>query len=245
MLKTLITCLALAATTAAAETADEILADLDTRARTIHSQRAKATVRTQVNSPGYSYESTTKLTSEWELHDGKFLSRVESTTTTEFLTGEETTKTSSTSLVVNDGEFAWSEMAQGEMVTVTKMATQGFYVLPSKIMAPYEGSHEITVADDAEVDGTLCRVLEVRMKPVEGMPPQGQTTLYFGAEDGLLRKMLTIDGTGTQTSSTLLEEIETDIDIDDARFEYTPPKGVEVLDLTGAKPGEGIPGGGQ
>jgi hypothetical protein len=117
---------------------------------------------------------------------------------------------------------------------VSRNVQPGILSHPSRALAPYRTHFDITVLPDPiEVDGATCVVVELRLKPVEGMPPQGHIEMAFARDTGMLRRTLNFDADGKETGRTMITDVELGIEIDDARFAYTPPEDVVVDDLTG------------
>ena len=61
---------------------------------------------------------------------------------------------------------------------------------------------------------------------------QGKMLVWIGVKDGLLRKLVVIDWTGKETMSQVYKNVKLNIDIDDSLFEFIPPEGVKITDVT-------------
>ncbi len=85
---------------------------------------------------------------------------------------------------------------------------------------------EFDVADLGQVNGPLYWV---RMVPKS--EDVGFEDIRIGFEAGSLRVMELVDGLGQTTRITMTEGVENQ-PIADARFQFTPPEGVDVIDET-------------
>ena len=53
-----------------------------------------------------------------------------------------------------------------------------------------------------------------------------------GAEDGLLRKSVMFDADGKEMMSQTYDNIEVNVELPEEKFQFTPPEGVQVSDMT-------------
>lgn len=138
--------------------------------------------------------------------------------------------------IVGDGEFLWNEQEQMGQKMVTKM------VMPPEAKDPAiayknmvkEGT--ATLKETATVDGAACTVLEVQ--------GQGMTSvLYIANDSGMLMKMEGNGADGTKMTMTT-KDVKLDSALEGATFTYTPPEGVQVMDMTAmGSMGEAAPSG--
>ena len=56
--------------------------------------------------------------------------------------------------------------------------------------------------------------------------------LWIGADDGLVRKIVMFDGQGAEMISQSYKNVELNPKVLDKEFEFTPPEGVQVMDMT-------------
>ncbi len=59
-----------------------------------------------------------------------------------------------------------------------------------------------------------------------------KTEVWVGAEDGLLRKSVMFDADGKEMMSQAYENIEVNVEIPAEKFQFTPPEGIQVMDMT-------------
>jgi outer membrane lipoprotein-sorting protein len=56
--------------------------------------------------------------------------------------------------------------------------------------------------------------------------------LWVGVEDGLLRKATMYDAEGNEVISQSYDNIEVNVDVPEEKFQFVPPEGIQVLDMT-------------
>jgi len=77
---------------------------------------------------------------------------------------------------------------------------------------------------------------------LEGLPPAGmqamtglefgKTTVWIAVADGLLRKTQTLNKQGEAAMTATRTEVEVNVDLPDSLFTFTPPEGIQVMDMT-------------
>jgi len=128
--------------------------------------------------------------------------------------------------IISDGDKVWTYDVELEQVTVRslKEAVGG---TPAGLLAGgADIEEEFDVTDLGEVNGPLYWV---RMAPTSG--DVGFEDIRIGFEDGRLRVMELVDGLGQTTRITMTDGVE-NRPIEDARFQFTRPDGVDVIDET-------------
>ncbi len=53
-----------------------------------------------------------------------------------------------------------------------------------------------------------------------------------GAEDGVVRKMIMFNEEGKEMMSQSYTNIQLNIEVADSQFEFTPPEGIQTVDMT-------------
>ena len=87
------------------------------------------------------------------------------------------------------------------------------------------------VKDAEEVNGEMCAVLEM----TQGEGEQATiTTQWFSEKTGMMLKMEQKGGPMGGTMTMLVSEYKVNESVDASKFSYTPPAGVEVMDMTAA-----------
>ncbi len=139
-------------------------------------------------------------------------------------------------LTLSDGQFSYTiaEM-NGAIVSATKAIS-----LPSQsvladvhFFKTLRDSYTLRVMPDEKVDGHDVWVIEARpRKQAPGGP--AKTLHYLIKESGIRLRSTDHDASGARIQFTGLSDIKLDEPIDPKRFIFTVPKGVKVVDVTGA-----------
>jgi len=77
---------------------------------------------------------------------------------------------------------------------------------------------------DADLDGEACQMFEGKGAGVT-------TRVWASKADGMIRRVQDVDASGNTVSDTRVSNIEVNPSLDAARFAYTPPEGVQVMDM--------------
>lgn len=128
--------------------------------------------------------------------------------------------------IIADGEKVWIYDVELEQVTVRSLKAAVGSTPAGLLAGGAEINEEFEVKDLGEVNGPLHWV---RLMPKS--EDVGFEDIRIGFEDGRLRVMELIDGLGQTTRITMTEGVENE-SIPDARFDFTPPEGVDVIDET-------------
>ena len=149
-------------------------------------------------------------------------------------------------IFVSDGKIAWVYQPVMKMVTkvdLTKVSAEmknlpGGQQISGDISKPLRGLNEESIAfvrtekfggDEVYVFQGSPR--ETAMKQQVPFVPS-RLELWIGADDGLVRKMIVFSEEGKKIMSQSYTNIEKNIKVPDSKFEFTPPEGVQVMDMT-------------
>lgn len=125
-------------------------------------------------------------------------------------------------LLVADGTNVWSYDVDLEQVTVKPQA-EALGSTPASLLG---GSAE--VLDNFEVQGSFTDrgTVWVRLQPKNG--DTSFEMIELGFTDGVLTRMILTDDL-EQTTLVALHDVEVNETIDPARFEFSPPEGVDLV----------------
>lgn len=125
-------------------------------------------------------------------------------------------------LLVADGTNVWSYDVDLEQVTVKPQA-EALGSTPASLLG---GSAE--VLDNFEVQGSFTDrgTVWVRLQPKNG--DTSFEMIELGFTDGVLTRMILADDL-EQTTLVALHDVEVNETIDPARFEFSPPEGVDLV----------------
>ena len=145
-----------------------------------------------------------------------------------------------TTITVSDGNISYQYMPEMKMVQKVNLKEIGD--LPSAdgqnscdLSKPFNGVVKDTIkyAGEEELDGKKTSVLEGKPITSPGVEiPFQKFKLWIGIEDGVLRKMAGFNGDGKEVMSQELKNIELNPVFAEDTFRFTPPEGVQVLDMT-------------
>jgi len=131
---------------------------------------------------------------------------------------------------VFDGEFLWVDDTRHEGRRVTKSRPRPGQVQPlggRPLFAGVRALDKLELLPDATVDGRPVYVFK-------GTTGGGTINLreYVDKETGILVKLEREDTLAKSTYEVELTNLKVNVDFPDGHFTYTPPEGVEVVDLT-------------
>lgn len=229
--------LGLAVSAAADEKVDKAAKELDQQFAKIKSYTSKSkTVTDYEFGPGHTQKAEMVGTMEWLRKGDKALMHAVIKSNTVTTEGGQTTKTSTTITTVSDGEFLYMLNDDGGQKTVIKnRAMLASDSRPSALFAQIGGYYVITLQPDETVDGADCYVFEMKMKPMEGVPPSGRQLVAYGKDNGLSVRSEAFDANGKRILSSTTTDIKLNADINPDRFKFEIPEGAQVSDMTGAQ----------
>ena len=96
----------------------------------------------------------------------------------------------------------------------------------------WHAAYHLKLLADENVEGIPAWVIEAKPKSagVEALP--AKTLYHFSRADGIMIRRVQFDDQGKMTESTTFSNVRLNPELDEKRFEFTPPEGVEILDLT-------------
>jgi outer membrane lipoprotein-sorting protein len=212
--------------TAMAETPEELIGRLEQKEAELKTWEFKATM--SMTSPYVSMEQTmTQIGERVDATHAK--TRMESSGTMTMTGAPEPMKSSST--LVSDGEFVWAEMNGMGQLQVTKQKADNSES-PVAALKAQLATNAAVVKDAEEVNGEMCAVLQM----TQGEGEQATvTTQWFSEKTGMLLKLESTGGAMSQKMTMIVTEYKVNEGVDSSKFSYTPPAGVEVMDMTAAE----------
>ena len=152
-------------------------------------------------------------------------------------------------MLVSDGVVVWLHLRKrgAEKVTVRKVAAETVKMGLGSWAREMNGENqkrwerfELTVVGEDEIEGQKMYVLEGKSKTDRktGRPEQSKK-VWVGQEDLFVHRDVTTraqkDPTKPWVRTVEFTGIKVDQKVDPELFKYTPPKGVQVQDMTGGK----------
>lgn len=210
------------------EEVEKKIADLQKK---IHSCTSKIKMTMNMEQEQMKFKQEATGTYEYVVRDDKTYTRMEMETSMEM--GE--MKMSGKTLNVLDGKYAWvlNEMMGQKNVIKTKADPKQVQV-GSGVLENLKADYDLTLGDDAEVDGEKTWTVTATPKKPPAAPGAPSTMRYnFRQSDGFPVRMVGIDGKGKEVTVMTWTEIKSNVDIDASRFKFEVPDGVKVMDQTG------------
>jgi outer membrane lipoprotein carrier protein len=130
--------------------------------------------------------------------------------------------------VIADGVNVWSYDVDLAQVTVKPQA-DALSNTPALLLGGDSGALEDFTIEASSVDDGITWV---RMTPAD--PESGFRRVVLGFEDGKLARMVFLDSLEQQTVVEL-SDVEYNLDLDPARFEFTPPDDVDIVGTPAAE----------
>lgn len=219
---------------AQAQSLDEVEKELTKAADKVKSFTAEVTMKSQMQQPGVTMESSGKGTIEFMRKGDETLWRMDQETSTVTEAAGQMQKTEVSTLTIVDGEFMYvlTERA-GEKKAIKSKADPAQMKLAAKdVFDQLRKDHELKLLPEAPVEGVDAYVIEATPKKQVG--PIAKQVLHFGKESGMLLKMEALDASGKPMHTTTFSALKLNVKIDPERFKFKAPEGVQVMDMTGA-----------
>ncbi len=238
LLAIVVTLVSCAASAVRAETLEEVKQKISDRLDRLRSVQARLTIVQDVDSRGSVYQARTEGLYEIQNKGARspFRSDMKVTQTLKE-SGGGSKKAEFTTLSICDGEFVYTlQEGMGR-----RSASKG-RVDPARAMfgdkaflENLQRDYNLKLLADDYVDGTPAWVIEATPKDAANSPI-GRMNHYFHKDSGLWVKAIGRNREGKVISQTAVADIKLNVEIPASRFEFHPPPGVEVVDLTGGSP---------
>jgi outer membrane lipoprotein-sorting protein len=215
-----------------AETIEGVEKHLAGVTKKVTSFKANRHTATDIDMGGAKSVVDDKGTYEMVVKDGKSLWRVESKTTSTVDAGGQKMTTETKGIMVCDGKFVWSlsETMGQKMVTKMKMAEENNALVSESFFASMKKDYKLKLLPDATVEGKTAFVIEAT--PIKRSESEGATTYYILKDTAITAKTVTTDAAGKPITTMTLTDIKINASVPATRFTFTPPPGVQVMDLT-------------
>ena len=132
----------------------------------------------------------------------------------------------SSQTIVTDGTTSWSYSPNKKQVVIDNYKETGNTFSPNKYLFQYPENFYSDLEGTEKLGGNDVYVL--KLKPREsGSVKSAQ--LWVDKDDWLIKKITIVGDESTTTFN--VKNIRLDIGISDSKFTFTPPEGVEVIDM--------------
>lgn len=127
---------------------------------------------------------------------------------------------------VSDGKSLWEYHPKNKQA-ILRSASEPGHPMPGEVLLRFLDADPISVRK-AKVEGKDC--LELRLDPAKAMKSLDSLSVFLDRRDHSLKRMVSRDVSGNEARYTLVS-VKRDGGIKDREFTFTPPKGVEVVDM--------------
>ncbi|MBU0637614.1 MAG: hypothetical protein KKB50_02020 [Planctomycetes bacterium] len=217
---------------AADEEVDKILKELADGAAKLKSYTSKMKMTTDLDyGETYKQKAESVGTYEWARKGETYCMRSESKSKDATTQDGKTTKTTTMSTMVCDGEWFWALTETDGKKTVMKSRVQPGHdwVAALKQM---QKDNKIERLPDETIDGEDCYVLKLTPKAAPAGQKPGHTLSHYQKSTAINVKMETFDANGKRMMSAVTTDVKVNVDISPQRFEFKVPEGAEVIDAT-------------
>lgn len=147
--------------------------------------------------------------------------------------------------MVMDEETAWIHMPMMNMVQKIDKTVFKEIGNVGNMQMPMMGSNDpldqldketIELIGSEQCDGQSCYVFEGTVEPtarkIAGPMSPHRMRVWMAKSDGLTRKMKAFGEGGQQMMEIVATEVDKSVEVTRADFQFTPPEGAQVIDLT-------------
>lgn len=129
-------------------------------------------------------------------------------------------------VIVTDGVTSWSYSKKKKQVVIDNYKNDGNTFSPNKFLFSYPENFYSDLEGTETVSGTECYLLKLTPRHKGSVK---SAKIWVDKEDNLIRK-ITINSSESGTTYTL-KKITLDAGLSSSKFSFSPPEGVEVIDL--------------
>jgi chaperone LolA len=129
-------------------------------------------------------------------------------------------------VIVTDGVTSWSYSKKKKQVVIDNYKNDGNTFSPNKFLFSYPENFYSDLESTETISGTECYLLKLTPRHKGSVK---SAKIWVDTEDNLIRK-ITINSSESSTTYTL-KKITLDAGLSSSKFTFSPPEGVEVIDL--------------
>ncbi|MEO8512266.1 MAG: outer membrane lipoprotein chaperone LolA [Ignavibacteria bacterium] len=132
----------------------------------------------------------------------------------------------SSQTIVTDGSTSWSYTPSKKQVVIDYYKETGNTFSPNKYLFQYPENFYSDLTGTEKMNGNDVYVLS--LKPRESGYVKS-AKLWVGKDDWIIKKIYILTDESSSTYS--IKNIQTNIGVSNSKFTFTPPEGVEVIDM--------------
>lgn len=129
-------------------------------------------------------------------------------------------------IIITDGQTSWSYSPKRKQVIIDTYKDDGNSFSPNKFLFNYPENFYSDLEGDENVGGVDCYV--IKLSPRSGGSVKS-AKIWIDKNENLIRKINIVTNESTNTYS--LKDISLDAGLSSSKFSFSPPDGVEVIDL--------------
>jgi len=133
--------------------------------------------------------------------------------------------------VVSNGIRTWTYLPQKNQVIISKATARAGQVTPNTILTSFPGDYSVRLTGERVISGHPVWVIECTPEPGKEIGDISKATLYIDKSDYRFR-MIDVASPSLGTLSLKVLTSRYNPKIPDSRFNFVPPVGAKVIDLT-------------
>ncbi|MBN2417085.1 outer membrane lipoprotein carrier protein LolA [bacterium] len=131
-------------------------------------------------------------------------------------------------VMISDGKTLWSYNIPAARVIIDRMESNEDTMLPRRILFHYSRDYDLRIGDEEAVNGVTCLKLMFTTSTGQTMFPD--VTVWVNRDTWMIVQVKQVDLNANETTY-LLERVEVNQTFPRETFTFTPPEGVEVVDM--------------
>ncbi len=132
-------------------------------------------------------------------------------------------------VVVSDGDFIWVYSKENKQVTKNRVDKSRELFRPNDYLFNFRKNYNYELSGEQKIGESLCYKMVYTSKTEEEFFKK--ITVFFEKESLLAQRIEYLDQNDNYTTLSF-KAVKPDVVINDSRFIYNPPPGVELVDLT-------------
>lgn len=135
--------------------------------------------------------------------------------------------------VVSDGKTIWAYSPEEKQVIIYSAGGPDVpLITPQQLMFEYPDKYRVKNVEQDKLEGRTCDLLT--MTPKDPSDPTRELKIWVDRKDSFTRRFRLEDLAGNITTFDF-KDFQTGSSLPDSTFAFTPPAGVEVVDMRGQK----------
>lgn len=129
-------------------------------------------------------------------------------------------------IIVTDGVTSWSYYKKKKQVVIDNYKKDGNTFSPNKFLFSYPENFYSDLEGTETISGSECYLLKLSPRHKGSVK---SAKIWVDKDDNFIRK-ITINSSESSSTYTL-KKISLDVGLSSSKFSFSPPEGVEVIDL--------------